>query len=416
MSRWSAPVLARDLLPVALGAWMIFHTLRSEVGERYDVPSRSMEPTLHGSPSTGDVVLVDKTAFWPLRALPLERFDLVVVANRHEPGHAHLVKRFITAGPAEVAVREGDLFIRGADARSLERVVKDPREHLDLRQTAFVFEVGSSGDPPGDHLVGMTRVEAGALVIAARPRDQLLGQLTPEAQGARASESPPSNRLSGFLATAQPLDTGFLDATGAILAAGRGDVRDLGLELSLTTEAGVESLVFVIEVLEVYHAIEYLTSGRLRVSVMGAPVGAEIAAPAIEPDRPLDLEFGYLDGRLFLVVDGELVLWLDHDIPLRSARELVATGVGPRHVANGLHVAAIGTGAVRCDRVRAFHDVHWQPRAETYRLEPGEIFVMGDNSFDSSDSRDHPSEPFRVEDLIGRPVAVIAPAARRRWL
>ena len=97
--------LRRRLLDLALiGAfgWMVFHWLRAEVVERYAVPSRSMEPTLHGSPSDGDVVLVDKTAFWSVRARPLRRFDLVVVRNRHEPAGSHLVKRFVVEGPAEI--------------------------------------------------------------------------------------------------------------------------------------------------------------------------------------------------------------------------------------------------------------------------------------------------------------------------
>ena len=64
-SRWAETRrLIRDVFPVVVVAYVVFLLVRSHVCERYQVPSSSMEPTLHGDVDDGDVVLVDKTAWW----------------------------------------------------------------------------------------------------------------------------------------------------------------------------------------------------------------------------------------------------------------------------------------------------------------------------------------------------------------
>lgn len=420
MSGWTARGLALEVLAIGLGSWIVFHNLRAHVAERYTIPSRSMEPTLHGDPHDGDRVLVDKTAFWssPLwswHRRPLNRHDLVVLRNRHQRDGAHLVKRFIAQGPAELALREGDLFVREGEQRTLERDVKHPLEQAGYRQTAFVVDPAARAAESGE-LLGQDAVEGDALVLAARPRDALVAQLSPQAQAARRAQRPPTQQLAGFLRTGAAIDTAFLDATGELLAIRRGEVRDVGLELELALDAGVESLLLVFEAVEVYHALEYSAAGRLRCSVMGAPARDELVVPSLPLGRTLQLAYGYLDGRLFVIADGVLIAWFEHTVEFRSPRELQPGETFARPEANLLHLGVAGTGRVRIARVRGFHDVHWQPRSESFRLEPGELFVLGENSYDSSDSRDHPGDPFRIEDLVGRPIGVLAPGSRRRWL
>jgi hypothetical protein len=152
------------------------------------------------------------------------------------------------------------------------------------------------------------------------------------------------------------------------------------------------------------------------VTAKGTEVGPARAVAPLPVGTDLRLAFGSLDGRLFLTAGGEVIACFEHDVPFQSPRELLPGERWERPRVNVLHVAATGSGELRVHRLRAFHDIHYQPRSETWRLEPGEIFVLGDNSFDSADSRDHAREPFRMEDLVGRPVAVMAPGARRRWL
>ena len=72
----------------------------------YHVLSGSMEPTIHGSESGGEYVLV---AFGP--PAELERFDLVVVRvdGREEP----LVKRAAGLPGESVEIQEGDFLVDG---------------------------------------------------------------------------------------------------------------------------------------------------------------------------------------------------------------------------------------------------------------------------------------------------------------
>lgn len=47
-------------------------------------------------------------------------------------------------------------------------------------------------------------------------------------------------------------------------------------------------------------------------------------------------------------------------------------------------------------------------------LKENELFVMGDNRRVSEDSRDY--GPIREDDIVGRAIAVFAPAKERRWI
>ena len=114
------------------------------------------------------------------------------------------------------------------------------------------------------------------------------------------------------------------------------------------------------------------------------------------------------DGRTWLVRDPFGI----KPLYIRASNGAVAFSSEPRSFGAARVVPAIS------NQVAALHytlenETAWPG---VIRLEPGEIFVLGDNSYDSSDSRDFASDPFRIEDLVGRPLAVLAPRARMRWL
>ncbi|MGC6487807.1 MAG: S26 family signal peptidase, partial [Planctomycetota bacterium] len=114
----------RDAVCVAAVAVLTVQGLRRFVGDRYLVPSDSMQPVLYGDPTAGDVVFVDKLA----RAADYGRGDLVVVANPEAPGR-QLVKRVVASGDEErcwVDIRKGDVWL-GEDAQRMRREVKEPR-------------------------------------------------------------------------------------------------------------------------------------------------------------------------------------------------------------------------------------------------------------------------------------------------
>jgi hypothetical protein len=117
-------LLVLDALAVAAVAVLTFQCLRIGYGDRYLVPSGSMQPVLHGDPNDGDVVFVDKTA----RAESLRRHDLVVVQHPENLGQP-LVKRIAACGddPSSrwVDIRQGDVWL-GDSPQRLLREQKDP--------------------------------------------------------------------------------------------------------------------------------------------------------------------------------------------------------------------------------------------------------------------------------------------------
>jgi len=404
----------RDAVPIAIVAWLVFHGIRTGLMERYLVPSTSMEPTLHGDAVDGDVVLVDKTAFWGSLERQPRAFDLVVLRNRWEPGGNHLVKRFIAAGPATVWIDTGDLFVREPGGTpNGTRVIKRPGDFPDLRQTAFV--VAPAEDEGLDKLVGepgLWSVEGDSIRLAPRDADALVTERTaPRGRG---------ETLPGHLGTANAIDASFLDARGVRVPGGGVDVRDVGLDLELEIEPGTRALHLVVELLGVCYALEYEVEGRILFRVGGGAAENAQTAPPLPVGGGLSLSFGYLDGHFFVVVGETLAAWLPVDVPWSVPSDLVLPDPTPRPATNLLHVGVVGA-PLGIERIEGFHDVHYlgergSSRRDGFELEAGDIFVLGDNSGDSSDSRERGRYPLRLEDLVGRPVAVLAPWSRRRWL
>lgn len=408
--------LARDGLPVVVVAWLVFHGIRTELLERYLVPSRSMEPTLHGAEPGGDVVLVDKTAWWGWRRARPRPFELVVLHNRWNEGGNHLVKRLVALGPATVWIEDGDLFVQPDGSIGDARVVKHPLEYEDLRQTAFVLEPARSlagievlrPDPERWNLTG------GAVVVAPVPVEALRDAV------ATAPVDLGDGPLPGHLGTVRAIDSSFLDASGRRVSNGRVPVRDVGLEAVVEIAPGTAALHLVVELLGVRYGIEYPVAGGGVLRRGGEALGAPLDAPPLPIGRPVLLRFGHLDGRFFVTVDDRLAVHRAVEVPWSAAA--AGTLLDPYRPipANLLHLGVAGA-PLRVTRLRGFHDVHYESEpsgngaSRGYRLDPYQIFVLGDNSFDSMDSR-HRELPFELDDLVGRPVAILAPADRMRWL
>jgi signal peptidase I len=412
------------VLGIAAVSMLVFHLLRAHALERYVIPSGSMEPTLHGDPVDGDVVLVDKTG-WIRSKTDLRRFDLVVLRDpRRRAGpeaagpEEYLVKRVVSTGDEHLVIRDGDLFVKpaaGAETRGFERVVKHPIEHRDMRVTFFEHPVSGSADSVTEFLdlgdAELARNGAIEMPPAAADFPRLVALAAAE-QDHRARHRRPGGRLAGHLATRIPIDSSFVRGDGRRAAVGRSMPRDVGIELDVAG-LGCAGFQLAFEHDGGLQAVSVGPDGRCQFDgAAAAPreAGRLPVDAALVPGRHA-LAFGYLDGRIFLAVDGHLPCWLE--LPLD------AEPIGAPFAENRLHFGWCGTGTMRVLRVRLFHDIHYldepRPFAGPDRfVEPHQLWLLGDHATDSIDSRRRGAFP-RAE-VVGRPIAILAPWRRMQRL
>ncbi|MBK9129578.1 MAG: signal peptidase I [Phycisphaerales bacterium] len=422
-SRSAGPRIGRAIAAGAV-ALLVFHLLRTWVAERYLVPTESMEPTLHGDRERGDLVLVDKLGLVRSRAPgALRRFDLVVVKDP-ESAHEHLVKRVVSMGDEELAILDGDLFVRRlGEAGPFVRIQKHPLEHRDMRMTFFAYPSSSpaskhtssrppsGGEDPSEYLsFGAAEPGMIALPLGAAEPAELLRPYERERRrrasggGPRGWQAPPS-----ALRTTSPIDVSFLNAEGRRIAVGRGFDRDVGIEVTVALDDSLTGVCFALELRERMSDLSYTRDGRCMFhGASGAAL--ELRGPPLTGER-VEFTFGHLDGRVFFAVGDQLVV---------LAESPPVTDEPDDWPENVLHFGVAGAaGDAQVSGVRLFHDVYYRPDAVAfaeprYRVEPDSLFLLGDNSSYSVDSRRRGAFP--VRGLAGRPLAVIGPWQRVRWL
>ncbi len=404
-------------LPAMVVAVVTFQLIRTHLLERYLVPSASMEPTLHGDPTEGDLVLVDKTSYWRREPKP---FDLVVVRSDHDPLASFLVKRAVVIGPAWLQIDQGDLFV-GPTEQQLARVVKDPvarRDHLvphyffpnpnvepELPVDRYFFERPSHWRADADGI----ELRAGAADLEGLAR-----ALTPSSRRRVQREDGAGAPPFGHLGTREAVTTSFLDCRGRRI--GRDHVHpDIAVEIDATLGDDCTGIQLVLEHQGVCRSVGIGSDGGVELRRDGVTVQAYRATPEALPRR-VTATFGHLDGMLFLVVDDALVFHRHEGIP---ANGLPPDGSIVSRRRNLLHVAAAG-GTARLHRVAALHDLFHERREAPFRRQPptfvesGQVYLLGDNTFDSRDSRTY--GPFPLADVVGRPWLVLAPRERIRSL
>ncbi len=407
--------ILRDALAVAAVAVLTFQALRRFAGDRYLVPSGSMQPVLYGDPEHGDVVLVDKLA----RAAACGRHDLVVVEHPTDP-QQQLVKRIAASGDDPTAcwidIRDGDVWLGDSPQRErLRRDTKDPIAARAMRATWAVWQANVD-DPCLDRRAAT--VVDGELVIPPLPDGEAASRST-FSQGAWRARRGEVAVPSGFVGNARPVDAAYLDRVGVRGKAGEDvGVTDCGLDLQLA--APCDELLAAIEWrAEVLTFAWRPTSGGIALWRFGEPV-ASGSLPVVT--GACRVEFGLLDDQAFFVVDGR------RDSLFVVARR-AEWGTGEH---DGLHAAphshvyvgALGSRPLRLAGLSVFRDVFaWRERIAGMPGQPGEWprfvppgtwFLLGDNAFDSRDSRHFQAVP--QSHFLGRPVAVIGPWARCRWL
>lgn len=402
------PVI-QALGPVLIGL-LVFVVLRGCWMDRYVVSSGSMEPLLHGHPESGDRVLVDKSA---ATGWTPERGDLVVVRSR-ENDDAYLIKRVIALGGERVSLMSGDVFLWNPGRGDWERWEKDPLRSRDMRMS--FFEHPGAGEVPRlDFLRGAEVAGDGILLPAAAEHLQSLRSLLVARAGEeRLAPRPSDDRLVGHLSTSAAVDARFLDSQGR-LRGGAAAYQDVGMEIDVWPREGLVGLQLVLEFRGVYYGWSYERDGQVQFHIGGQALGDPVEAGPLSAGQTSSIEVGYLDGRFFMI-DGDRLcgIWRV-DLP-PFGEQVFGFSEQPDNL---LHIAAAGAPAL-VSRLRVFHDVYYAALPRPFRKDEdvdvplGELWLLGDNTFDSRDSRSLGGFP--QSDLIGKPVAILGPLERFRML
>lgn len=366
---------------------LVVLALRAFVGDLFLVDSRSMEPALHGDPEDGDRVFVRFE-----RRPSLSRFDLVVLERPGE--RAPIVKRVVGLPGETVQLSGGDLYVGG---RLLE------------------------GDVPRAPWVPVfdSRLHAlDALFHFDRPRwsESEGGAWRIDGRGAR-----------GVFARLRPrLQDDFLSPDGTRVD-GRNPVNDVLVELELRPAASFGTfLVRLSEEGDLFWAeLSRADEGRLRARLLRATrSGAGDSAPEVlgvtevEPGKEpwIRMRFSNRDNELALDVAGR-VDCLRYRYPRNSPTPRTPDG-GMIHA-----LPRIELGGDELDlelrHVRVERDTTWFRLGrfgvdEPEVLGPDELFLLGDNSAESRDSREW--GPIPLSAVIGVPQSVLWPRSRARDL
>jgi signal peptidase I len=373
-------LIAWAILAPGLAALLV----RAFVGDVYYVDSRSMAPTLHGGANDGEYVFVQFD-----RSKELERFDVVVLQR---PGESEpLVKRVAGLGGETVQVAAGDLVVQGKllppDAPRPPRVLLFDSAYEDLEP---YFSVAR-------HSSRWRRTERGWALDT--DRGVSLAEWIPRA-----------------------LDD-YYDLAGKRVN-GRRNVQDLALDVELRIDGAWAALrLRLTEEGDRFDVVIEPGAARGRAQARferrAAPrFGAEVLASGeieFDASAPQRVVFSNVDNTLRLDIAstrGALTHSYAENTPMWGV------GDGFQHQ---LPRAAFGGDGLAAEftRVRLWRDVFWVDLGrhgvdQPLVLAPAELFVLGDNSGESLDSREW--GPALTSWVLGRPRAVVWPPSSWRWL
>ena len=374
-----------------VGLVLVVYGLRAFVADVYPIESSSMEPELF----PGDWVLVNYDTTMP------ERGELVVTRGQ---GGSPIVKR-VGGLPGETLLLtpDGDVLIQGEDERRLERgglersgpplvSVFDPAYHEVAEHFAHgsslvdpwtqvdaVWELDGRGLEPGSH-AGYLRHHKGIHNDLVRPDGTL-------------EHGPISVGDAAVSCDVWPLQAG---GEFVLQLVERGDTFQVRFDLSDPADATA--------------TLHRISSAGLGSDV---PSGQLAEARTALPLRAwTTVRFLNIDNHLRVLVDGVAIL--DHRY------EINREGGGPGGISTGERVLLGGVGCqLRFREIQVHRDVHYTQRGAygvnaPVLLGPNEIFLLGDNSTVSQDSREF--GPVSLDRLIGRVTRVVWPRERARAL
>jgi signal peptidase I len=371
-------------LAVALLAVLALKTFVCDVKH---VESGSMEPTIFGSPSGGESVLVLNGSFRP------KRFDYVVIAR--EGDSVPLVKRVLGLPTETLQIVRGDLLF---DGKRLPPSIPRP-------PPIPVFD---------------SRLESASGAFVPAPGQESLWTREDGGWGLDARDVKPDSG-DGLQSMHRPLTDGFLAPDGSLVE-GENDVNDAVVECEvLASEPRGRVLIELVEQGDTFRfSLEPAASGRAvaRIARRSAGVPEEIlASREVElPSSWTRLRCSNVDDALAFEIEGAAApICAEYEENRFAENDRLREGrsFGPRVRFGG------EGGRFEFRALRVLRDLYYTARGThgvrgAVDLGPDEYFVLGDNSADSRDSREW--GPIHGSRIVGRPVWVVWPPARVRRL
>jgi len=403
-------------------AFILAMIIRHFVVEAFRIPTSSMEPTLIGSETNGDRILVSKFQFdlhppkqWDIVVFKIDqrRIDFYrklyaskpVSADiiRHKNGtiehprsaeYVNYVKRLVGLPGHRIEIKNGDVFIDG-------RICRKPKAVEDVLLVPVVSDeiLRRHGETFSDRWYRPDRepieVRDGVISLSASsPRGECHIRYSYPIQDRVETDEKTTRRRE---------ERGGFHVVGDLKLGFR--FRHLGGAGYLTGRLTENGRAYVF----------YLPLGT------GEPAkllcdGREVARATepFEPQREHLLEFSNIDARAVLRVDGDALIVFDNDAPDEALADSVPLV--------GAQTSSVEFGASRCDvavrDVRLWRDIFYtsDPGQQTFAVgEPltlgkGEYFMMGDNSPNSFDSRNWGI--VKESNLIGEAFFVFWPIPR----
>jgi len=377
----------RDNLEAIAMAVVMALLLKHFVVEAYKIPSGSMQPTLIGDDRAGiyDRILVDKVSY---RLRDPKRFEIAVF-NYPLDLSKSFVKRIAGIGPEDVMILQGDLWRRD-DASEPWEILRRPRTvqretwkrlaPLDPDEPTWAL------DPPGPAWEFAPRS-----IVADGP--------------GRARFGPGHWVMDEFL---HGYPDGLREHVRVKAGTGVHAVGDLRVDGELVASAATVEVA--VELFE--GAMRY----RLSLPGPAAPADARPAIhaiaggrfardddqPAVFADERFRLEAGERYDFGAQNLDDLLELELDGDVLV--SRE-IANAADQRAFA---YLSVEGTDArVEFDELMVYRDIYYTGGdLNEYRVPAGSYFMLGDNTQDSSDSREWKLTRLEIEDEHGAPLVV----------
>lgn len=340
-----------------------------------------LEPTAADTiPQAGDRILVHK---WPymLGLLKPQRWDVIVFRDPADP-EQHYIKRVVGLPDERLEIVDGDVFIDGRVARkpphvqaALWLVVYDQSRVPDPESAAGAQPRWVSVQPPADDGQGWSGLQS--RVVRYEGLDD-----TPR----RIAFNPDTG--AEYLQDLYAYDR---RSSGAF-------VHDVRLTTELTVQAGEGWWQWELSWPPRRFRVRVGVSGAVELEVQtpelspGAGLVRTASVGRFEAGRPVAVEVGHVDYRVYVRIDGREVLATGDE---EYGPDQVATGQSGLDRPVGLQLSAQGVRmelrGLRIDRDVYYTRSNYTRRAlagQPFVLRSDEYFVLGDNSPDSHDSRE----------------------------